>query len=166
MKWFNKECICIVLIFFVEIMVFLIKDGDVLDKEYGDFMVEMYFEGYFFFIYMSDNVDFLSSCCCFCNEIQDNGFSYILGVGGVFIGLKSVLIINLNCCIQYVVKFGIFYLFFLEEVVDLVYKVQLVYNENLKLLQLKGMLFLFDVGYINMNCQYLIIGVNGLVEVV
>ena len=36
--------------------------------------------------------------------------------------------------------------------------------ENLKLLQSKGMLPLFDAGYINMNRQYLTIGVNGLVE--
>ena len=47
---------------------------------------------------------------------------------------------------------------------DLVHKVQLAYNENLKLLQSKGMLPLFDAGYINMNRQYLTIGVNGLVE--
>ena len=44
------------------------------------------------------------------------------------------------------------------------HKVQLAYNENLKLLQSKGMLPLFDAGYINMNRQYLTIGVNGLVE--
>lgn len=52
----------------------------------------------------------------------------------------------------------------MEEVVDLVHKVQLAYNENLKLLQAKGMLPLFDAGYINMSRQYLTIGVNGLVE--
>ena len=56
------------------------------------------------------------------------------------------------------------YPFFLEEVVDLVHKVQLAYNENLKQLQAKGMLPLFDAGYINMSRQYLTIGVNGLVE--
>nr|WP_319483023.1 anaerobic ribonucleoside-triphosphate reductase [uncultured Draconibacterium sp.] len=48
--------------------------------------------------------------------------------------------------------------------VDLVHKVQLGYNENLKELQEKGMLPLFDAGYINMGRQYLTIGVNGLVE--
>ena len=32
------------------------------------------------------------------------------------------------------------------------------------MLQSKGMLPLFDAGYINMNRQYLTIGVNGLVE--
>ena len=70
----------------------------------------------------------------------------------------------MNRCIQHAVKSGILYPFFLEEVVDLVHKVQLAYNENLKLLQSKGMLPLFDAGYINMNRQYLTIGVNGLVE--
>ncbi|HQJ91006.1 MAG TPA: anaerobic ribonucleoside-triphosphate reductase, partial [Paludibacteraceae bacterium] len=45
-----------------------------------------------------------------------------------------------------------------------VHKVQLGYNENLKMLQEKGMLPLFDAGYINLNRQYLTIGVNGLVE--
>ena len=62
------------------------------------------------------------------------------------------------------VKSGMLYPFFLEEVVDLVHKVQLAYNENLKQLQAKGMLPLFDAGYINMSRQYLTIGVNGLVE--
>ena len=142
----------------------VIKDGDVLDKEYGDFTAEMYSEGHSFFTYMSDNADSLSSCCRLRNEIQDNGFSYTLGAGGVSTGSKSVLTINLNRCIQYAVKSGILYPFFLEEVVDLVHKVQLAYNENLKLLQSKGMLPLFDAGYINMNRQYLTIGVNGLVE--
>ena len=142
----------------------VIKDGDVLDKEYGDFTAEMYSEGHSFFTYMSDNADSLSSCCRLRNEIQDNGFSYTLGAGGVSTGSKSVLTINLNRCIQHAVKSGILYPFFLEEVVDLVHKVQLAYNENLKLLQSKGMLPLFDAGYINMNRQYLTIGVNGLVE--
>ena len=153
-----------VLTFPVETMALLTKDGDVLDKEYGDFTAEMYSEGHSFFTYMSDNADSLSSCCRLRNEIQDNGFSYTLGAGGVSTGSKSVLTINLNRCIQHAVKSGILYPFFLEEVVDLVHKVQLAYNENLKLLQSKGMLPLFDAGYINMNRQYLTIGVNGLVE--
>ena len=56
------------------------------------------------------------------------------------------------------------YLTFLEEIVDLCHKVQICYNENLKELQNKGMLPLFDAGYINLGRQYLTIGVNGLVE--
>ena len=164
MKWFNKERTKTVLTFPVETMALLTKDGDVIDKEWGDFTAEMYSEGHPFFTYMSDNADSLSSCCRLRNEIQDNGFSYTLGAGGVSTGSKSVLTINLNRCIQYAVKNGLDYADYLSEVIDLCHKVQLAYNENLKELQKQGMLPLFDAGYINMSRQYLTIGVNGLVE--
>jgi ribonucleoside-triphosphate reductase len=164
MKWFNAERLKTVLTFPVETMALLTKDGDVLDEEWGDFAAEMYAEGHSFFTYLSDNADSLSSCCRLRNEIQDNGFSYTLGAGGVSTGSKSVLTINLNRCVQYAVKNGIPYLNYLEEVVDLVHKVQLAYNENLKNFQKNGLLPLFDAGYINLSRQYLTIGVNGLVE--
>ncbi|MDE5707017.1 MAG: anaerobic ribonucleoside-triphosphate reductase [Alistipes sp.] len=164
MKWFNRERTRTVLTFPVETMALLTENGDVKDREYGDFTAEMYAEGHSFFTYMSDNADSLSSCCRLRNEITDNGFSYTLGAGGVSTGSKSVLTINLNRCIQYAARKGIAYQFFLEEVIDLVHKVQLAYNENLKYMQSKGMLPLFDAGYINLARQYLTIGVNGLVE--
>lgn len=164
MKWFNKERTKTVLTFPVETMALLTKDGDVTDKEWGDFTAEMYSEGHSFFTYMSDNADSLSSCCRLRNEIQDNGFSYTLGAGGVSTGSKSVLTINLNRCIQYAQMQRIPYMQYLEEIVDLVHKVQLGYNENLKMLYDKGMLPLFSAGYIDIKRQYLTIGVNGLVE--
>ena len=164
MKWFNKERTKTVLTFPVETMALLSKDGDVIDKEWGDFTAEMYSEGHSFFTYMSDNADSLSSCCRLRNEIQDNGFSYTLGAGGVSTGSKSVLTINLNRCIQYAVKNNMDYMEFLGHIIDLCHKVQTAYNENLKDLQNQGMLPLFDAGYINMSRQYLTIGVNGLVE--
>ncbi len=164
MKWFNAERTKAVLTFPVETMALLTKDGEVLDEEYGAFAAKMYAEGHSFFTYMSDNADSLSSCCRLRNEIQDNSFSYTLGAGGVSTGSKSVLTINLNRCIQHAKKLNLPHLAYLEEVVDLVHKVQMAYNENLKQLQAKGMLPLFDAGYINMSRQYLTIGVNGLVE--
>ena len=164
MKWFNKERTKAVLTFPVETMALLSDGSDVLDKEWGDFSAEMYSEGHSFFTYMSDNADSLSSCCRLRNEIQDNGFSYTLGAGGVSTGSKSVLTINLNRCIQYAVNNGLDYKEYLAQVVDLVHKVQLAYNENLKEFLKNGMLPLFDAGYINMSRQYLPIGVNGLVE--
>ncbi|MBQ7711047.1 MAG: ribonucleoside-triphosphate reductase, partial [Bacteroidales bacterium] len=142
----------------------LSKDGDVIDKEWGDFTAEMYAEGHSFFTYLSDNADSLSSCCRLRNEITDNGFSYTLGAGGVSTGSKSVLTINLNRCIQQAVKEDKPYLEYLADIVDLCHKVQIAYNENLKELQQHGMLPLFDAGYININRQYLTIGVNGMVE--
>ncbi|MGP1447367.1 MAG: anaerobic ribonucleoside-triphosphate reductase [Candidatus Limimorpha sp.] len=164
MKWFNEERTKTVLTFPVETMALLSKEGDIVDKEYADFTAEMYAQGHSFFTYVSDNADSLSSCCRLRNEIQDNGFSYTLGAGGVSTGSKSVLTINLNRCIQYEKKNKLPQLSFLEEVVDLVHKVQLAYNENLRYLQSKGMLPLFDASYIVMNRQYLTIGVNGMVE--
>ena len=164
MKWFNKERLRCVLTFPVETMALLTENGDVKDKEYGDFTAEMYAEGHSFFTYVSDNADSLSSCCRLRNQITDNGFSYTLGAGGVSTGSKSVLTINLNRCVQYAQRMGIPYQKYIEDVVDLMHKVQLAYNENLKELQEKGMLPLFDSGYINIGRQYLTIGVNGLVE--
>ena len=153
MKWFNKET-----------MALLTKDGDCMDKEWGDFAAEMYSEGHSFFTYMSNNADSLSSCCRLRNEIQDNGFSYTLGAGGVSTGSKSVLTINLNRCIQYAVNNKMDYKVYLSKIIGLCHKVQLAYNENLKELQSHGMLPLFDAGYINIARQYLTIGINGLVE--
>jgi ribonucleoside-triphosphate reductase len=164
MKWFNLERTKSVLTFPVETMALLTENGDAKDKDYGDFTAEMYAEGHSFFTYISDNADSLSSCCRLRNEIQDNGFSYTLGAGGVSTGSKSVLTINLNRCIQYGERTGEDYMPFLESVVDLVHKAQVAYNENLKYLQKKNMLPLFDAGYINIKRQYLTIGVNGLVE--
>ncbi|MFI3314254.1 MAG: anaerobic ribonucleoside-triphosphate reductase [Rikenellaceae bacterium] len=164
MKWFNAERNKTPLTFPVETMALLAENGDVRDKEYGDFVAEMLSEGHSFFTYMSDNADSLSSCCRLRNEIQDNEFSYTLGAGGVSTGSKSVLTINLNRCIQHAVRNDIPFLKFLEDITDLVHKVQTAYNENLKVLHNNGMLPLFDAGYINMKRQYLTIGVNGLVE--
>jgi ribonucleoside-triphosphate reductase len=164
MKWFNRERTRAILTFPVETMALLTADGEPKDVDYGNFTAEMYAEGHSFFTYMSDNADSLSSCCRLRNEIQDNGFSYTLGAGGGSTGSKSVLTINLNRCIQHAAKKGMLYLFYLEEIVDLVHKVQIAYNENLKYMQQKGMLPLFDAGYINLKRQYLTIGVNGLVE--
>src|SRR5574344_2114906 len=78
-----------------------------------------------FFTYLSDNADSLSSCCRLRNEIQDNGFSYTLGAGGVSTGSKSVLTINLNRCIQQAVNEKKDYLEELGKVIDLCHKVQL-----------------------------------------
>ena len=164
MNWFNEERTRCVLTFPVETMALLAENGDIKDKEYGDFTAEMYAKGHSFFTYVSDNADSLSSCCPLPTSITDTSFSYTLGAGGISTGSKSVLTINLNRAIQYAVRNNIPYQAYVEDVVDLMHKVQLAYNENLKNLQEKGMLPLFDAGYINIGRQYLTIGVNGLVE--
>ncbi|MBR3292008.1 MAG: ribonucleoside-triphosphate reductase, partial [Bacteroidales bacterium] len=107
MKWFNAERTKTILTFPVETMALLTRNEEVRDEEYGDWTAQMYSEGHSFFTYMSDNADSLASCCRLRNEIQDNGFSYTLGAGGVSTGSKSVLTINLNRCVQYAFKKGI-----------------------------------------------------------
>ena len=164
MTWFNQERLKTVLTFPVETMALLAENGDCKDKEWGDFAAKMYSEGHSFFTYMSDNADSLSSCCRLRNEIQDNGFSYTLGAGGVSTGSKSVLTINLNRCIQFAVNNNLDYKEYLTHIIELCHKVQLAYNENLKELLHNHMLPLFDAGYINIDRQYLTIGINGLVE--
>lgn len=164
MTWFNEERLKTVLTFPVETMALLAENGDCKDHEWGDFTAQMYAQGHSFFTYMSDNADSLSSCCRLRNEIQDNGFSYTLGAGGVSTGSKSVLTINLNRCIQYAVNHDLDYKEYLTHIIELCHKVQLAYNENLKELLHNHMLPLFDAGYINIDRQYLTIGINGLVE--
>ena len=164
MTWFNQERLKTVLTFPVETMALLAENGECKDHEWGDFAAQMYAQGHSFFTYMSDNADSLSSCCRLRNEIQDNGFSYTLGAGGVSTGSKSVLTINLNRCIQYAVNHDLDYKEYLTHIIELCHKVQLAYNENLKELLHNHMLPLFDAGYINIDRQYLTIGINGLVE--
>ena len=164
MNWFNAERTKTVLTFPVETMALLCKDGDIIDKEYGDFTAEMYAKGHSFFTYMSDNADSLASCCRLRNEIQDNGFSYSLGAGGVSTGSKSVLTVNINRCVQQATREGRDYVEYLDSIIDLMHKVQMAYNANLDWMRERGLLPLFDAGYINIKRQYLTIGVNGIVE--
>ena len=164
MNWFNAERTKTVLTFPVETMALLCKNGDVIDKEYGDFTAEMYAKGHSFFTYMSDNADSLASCCRLRNEIQDNGFSYSLGAGGVSTGSKSVLTVNINRCVQQATREGRDYVEYLDSIIDLMHKAQMAYNANLDWMRERGLLPLFDAGYINIKRQYLTIGVNGIVE--
>jgi len=164
MKWFNAERLRTPLTFPVETMALLSEDGKPKDAEWGDFAAEMYAEGHSFFTYMSDNADSLSSCCRLRNEIQDNGFSYTLGAGGVSTGSKSVLTINFNRCIQEAHRIGYDWKDYLRHVAELCHKVQIAYNDNLLELHKAHMLSLYDAGFVNIKRQYLTIGVNGLVE--
>ncbi len=164
MKWFNAERLRTPLTFPVETMALLTENNQPKDAEWGDFTAEMYSEGHSFFTYMSDNADSLSSCCRLRNEIQDNGFSYTLGAGGVSTGSKSVLTLNLNRIVQYAVKSNANPYDVIRNVADFCHKVQIAYNENLKMFNDAHMLPLYDAGFINIRRQYLTIGVNGLVE--
>ncbi|GMO32437.1 MAG: hypothetical protein Pg6B_01140 [Candidatus Azobacteroides pseudotrichonymphae] len=157
MKWFNKERTRSILTFPIETMALLTKNGEMKDREYSDFTAEMYSEGHSFFTYISDNADSLSNCCRLRNEIQNNEFSYTLGAGWYFYRIKKCTDYQLDPLHQHAVGKEIPFQPFLEEIMDLAHKAQLAYNENLKYLNEKGMLPLFDAGYISLNRQYLTI---------
>lgn len=63
MKWFNQERLKNVLTFPVESLSLLNDGKDFVDQEWADFAAEMLAEGHSFFIYTSDSVDSLASCC-------------------------------------------------------------------------------------------------------
>src|SRR5699024_6680559 len=91
MNWLNDERLKKVITFPVE-TVNLLDDGtDYVDKEWKDFVGEMYAKGHSFFTYRSNSVDSLASCCRLRNEISDNTFSFTLGAGGVSTGSKGVI---------------------------------------------------------------------------
>lgn len=63
MNWFNKERLRTILTFPVE-TVNLLDDGeDFVDKDFADFVAEMWSKGHSFFLYRSNSVDSLASCC-------------------------------------------------------------------------------------------------------
>lgn len=63
MKWFNRERLRKLLTFPVETVNLLDDGSDYVDQEWKDFTAEMWAEGHSFFVYRSDSVDSLSSCC-------------------------------------------------------------------------------------------------------
>lgn len=164
MTWFNQERTKCILTFPVETVALLTDGEDVRDKEWADFVAEMYSKGHSFFTYMSDSADSLSSCCRLRNEITENQFSYSLGAGGIATGSKSVMTLNINRLVQDAVNQGIDMLDYLRENVKKVHKYQIAYNELLKDYLKDGLLTVYDAGFINLKKQYLTIGVNGVIE--
>lgn len=112
--------------------------------------------GLSFFVYMSDKVDSLASCCRLRNELADNTFSYTLGAGGVVTGSARVISLNINRICQCGVR--------LDEVVDRVHKYLLAHREVLKGYIDAGLLPAYTQGFMDIDKQFLTIGVNGVLE--
>lgn len=166
MRWFNEERRRKLLTFPVETMNLLDDGHDYVDSEWKDFVAEMWSKGHSFFVYRSDSVDSLSSCCRLRNELRDNTFSYTLGAGGVSTGSKCVISINVNRLVQDAV-----WDMPLRDIMDRmeiqiekIHKYLIAFNEILKERLAAGLLPVYDAGYIALDKQYLTIGVNGLVE--
>ncbi len=177
MKWFNKERLRTVLTFPVETVTLLYKDGKFLDEEMFNFVCDEYSRGHSFFTYISDTVDSLSSCCRLKNKLQTKEFNFTNGNIGIQTGSKSVITFNLNRLIQawyrkevekqeYAFKFDESCYpslkKYLSKLLDRVYKYHHAYNELLWDMYDADLLPAYKAGFINLNKQYLTLGINGL----
>ena len=172
MQWFNQERLRCILTFPVESFTLLYKDGKFVDEESYNFVCEEYARGHSFFTYISDTVDSLSSCCRLKNKIQTKEFNFTNGNMGVQTGSKSVITLNLNRIIQDWARqpacmgvnmpgwTGIDS--YLINVLERIYKYHIAYNELLWDMYDAGLLPVYTAGFINLNKQYLTIGLNGL----
>ena len=175
MKWFNKEREKTTITFPVESFNLLV-DKDTkkfVDEEMADFAAEMWSEGHSFFMYQSDSADSLSSCCRLRNGIDENTFSYTLGAGGIMTGSKKVITLNLNRIVQdwFNKEVNLKYkrnrktlAEYITEIVLRVHKYLNAWNAKLWDDFDKDMLPAYKAGFIDLDKQFLTIGVNGFVE--
>jgi len=172
MQWFNKERERCILTFPVESFAMVYKDGKFADPESAEFVASEYARGHSFFTYISDTVDSLSSCCRLRNALTTKEFNFTNGNLSLQTGSKSVITLNLNRIIQETDrKYGIKDNWksnkddlksFMGEILDDVYKYHTAYNEILWDMKDAGLLPVYDAGFIDLNKQYLTIGLNGL----
>ena len=180
MQWFNKERLRCMLTFPVESFTLLYRDGEFIDKEMYDFVCEEYARGHSFFVYISDSVDSLSSCCRLKNKIQTKEFNFTNGNIGVMTGSKSVITLNLSRIVQdwYCKEFNAekgvlpeikmtdeLYTSLKEKItriLERVYMYHNAYNELLWDMYDANLLPVYSAGFIDLNKQYLTIGINGL----
>lgn len=177
MNWFNEERRRAVITFPVETMN-LLDDGEkYLDQEWADFAAEMWSKGHSFFMYRSDNVDSLASCCRLRNEIEDNQFSYTLGAGGVSTGSKCVITMNLNRIVQdvYNKNNSEHSISDMNNLIETIYaavdnqvtrihKYLAAFNSIMEDRRKAGLIPLYDAGFVSPERQYLTVGINGGVE--
>lgn len=164
MNWFNEERLRVPITFPVETLDLLDDGEDYVDEEWADFAAEMWSKGHSFFMYRSNSVDSLSSCCRLRNELQDNTFSYTLGAGGVSTGSKCVITMNINRLVQNAKRDGVPISDAVRKQTQDIHQYLLAVNEAIKEDFQNHMLTAYDAGYISLDKQYLTVGVNGFVE--
>ena len=170
MMWFNEERTKCMLTFPVESFAMVYKDGEFLDKDSAEFVAEEYSRGHSFFTYISDTVDSLSSCCRLKNKVQTKEFNFTNGNMGIQTGSKSVITLNLSRIVQdWARNFGETpkqldetFVEYISEILGRVYKYHIAYNELLWDMYDSNLLPVYKAGFINLDKQYLTIGINGL----
>lgn len=156
LRWFNEERKRAILTFPVVTCAMLTESGKCKDDEYADMLAQELAEKNSFFIYQSDNPDSLASCCRLRNEITDHSFSYTLGAGGVATGSINVITLNLNRMIQNGQD--------LAAEVRKIHKYQVSYRKLIEQYEAAGMLPVYDAGFIQLDKQFLTLGINGMAE--
>ena len=159
MEWFRRERQKELLTFPVLTASLLTTKEGFADERFRDYCAGQMEKGHSFFVYMSDSVDSLASCCRLRNELADNTFSYTLGAGGVVTGSAQVITINMHrfhqedrarCELRALIHRAHKYLI----------AHRMVYEDYIA----AGLLPAYTAGYMDISKQFLTIGLNGVVE--
>lgn len=190
LHWLNQERLKCILTFPVCSYACLTdEDGNFKDLDTFHFVCKEYSQGNSFFTYLSRSVDSLSSCCRLQNAVQENTFNTTNGQIGVMTGSKNVITLNLNriiqdwqhtwsdykdhidvntnrCCfpVDWITHkdFQEGIKKYLENILERVYLYQYAYNDLMHWCKDHHLYAAYDAGFINLDKQYLTIGINGL----
>lgn len=158
MEWFRQERERALLTYPVLTASLLVDaEGKPKDKHFAWACAEEMSKGLSFFVYESDSVDSLSSCCRLRNEFTDNTFSYTLGAGGVSTGSVQVITINMNRYVQ--TKEECF-----SELINRVHMYLLAHRAVIEDYIEGGLLPAYSTGFISLDKQFCTIGINGMLE--
>lgn len=190
LHWLNQERLKCVLTFPVCSYACLTdKEGNFKDLDTFHFICSEYAQGNSFFTYLSRSVDSLSSCCRLQNAVQKNTFNTTNGQIGIMTGSKNVITLDLNriiqdwqhtwsnykdhidvntnrCCfpVDWITHkdFQEGIKKYIENILERVYLYQYAYNDLMHWCKDHHLYAAYDAGFINLDKQYLTIGINGL----
>lgn len=190
LHWLNQERLKCILTFPVCSYACLTdKEGNFKDLDTFHFVCKEYSQGNSFFTYLSHSVDSLSSCCRLQNAVQENTFNTTNGQIGVMTGSKNVITLDLNriiqdwqhtwsdykdhidistnkCCfpVDWITHkdFQEGIKKYIENILERVYLYQYAYNDLMHWCKDHHLYAAYDAGFINLDKQYLTIGINGL----
>lgn len=158
MDWFRQERERALLTYPVLTASLLVDaEGKPKDKHFAWACAEEMSKGLSFFVYESDSVDSLSSCCRLRNEFTDNTFSYTLGAGGVSTGSVQVITVNMNRYVQ--TKEEAF-----SKLLGRVHMYLLAHRAVIEDYIEGGLLPAYSTGFISLDKQFCTIGINGMLE--
>lgn len=190
LHWLNQERLKCILTYPVCSYACLTdKEGNFKDLDTFHFICNEYAQGNSFFTYLSRSVDSLSSCCRLQNAIQENTFNTTNGQIGIMTGSKNVITLDLNriiqdwqhtwsdykdhidvgtnkCCfpVDWITHkdFQEGIKKYIENILERVYLYQYAYNDLMHWCKDHHLYAAYDAGFINLDKQYLTIGINGL----